>query len=381
MKKNYTDYGMIFLFCILIGCPYLIWLFAGKYLEGKNQENRLLAERPQISEWSLTEILSFPQETETYINDHLPFRKQMINIQGKLNYYLLRSSIDKRVILGKNGWFYFNDTTNGDPIGGYKGRNLLTEYELSRIADNMQVTKDNLKAEGIDFIIFIPPDKERVYTKNMPDYYGVPSEEYPIKQIIEYLQEHTDVKIVYPIEEMVRTAETLGDEVLLYLKTDTHWTRAGAYVGARELLKECGIQLPEMLSEEIWIQEQESGAGDLARMLSITDTLGKVKTYAPNGYPLNGVKCIKAEDNRELHYQSQSLDGRKIFILRDSFCSAMAPIIGSQFRESIMWHNTTFNHDMIQKYQPDIFVMEMVERIAPIEMFHFTYQGAEEAIP
>ena len=46
-----------------------------------------------------------------------------------------------------------------------------------------------------------------------------------------------------------------------------------------------------------------------------------------------------------------------------------------------MWHNTTFNHDMIQKYQPDIFVMEMVERIAPIEMFHFTYQGAEEAIP
>ena len=99
MKKNYTDYGMIFLFCILIGCPYLIWLFAGKYLEGKNQENRLLAERPQISEWSLTEILSFHQEAETYINDYLPFQKQMINIQGKLNYYLLRSSIDKRVIL------------------------------------------------------------------------------------------------------------------------------------------------------------------------------------------------------------------------------------------------------------------------------------------
>lgn len=96
-------------------------------------------------------------------------------------------------------------------------------------------------------------------------------------------------------------------------------------------------------------------------MLSITDTLGKVKTYAPNGYPLNGVKCIKAEDNRELHYQSQSLDGRKIFILRDSFCSAMTPIIGSPFRESIMWHNTTFNQDMIQKYQPDIFVMEMVD--------------------
>lgn len=63
-----------------------------------------------------------------------------------------------------------------------------------------------------------------------------------------------------------------------------------------------------------------------------------------------------------LSYSAQNADNRSIYILRDSFTSAMAPYIGSQFRESYMRHVSSYTYEDLEKQDPDIVVYETVER-------------------
>ena len=75
----------------------------------------------------------------------------------------------------------------------YKGEDLLTEDELASIAETLCISRDNLASEGCDFIIYIAPNKERIYADELPDYYGDPADEHAALQIYSYLKTHTDI--------------------------------------------------------------------------------------------------------------------------------------------------------------------------------------------
>ena len=53
-------------------------------------------------------------------------------------------------------------------------------------------------------------------------------------QIVEYLKTNTDIRVVYPYEELMRFKEKYPDEPLYY-HLDTHWNELGAYIGAKAL--------------------------------------------------------------------------------------------------------------------------------------------------
>ena len=60
-------------------------------------------------------------------------------------------------------------------------QDLLTEDELASIAKTLCISRDNLASEGCDFIIFIAPNKERIYADELPDYYGDPADEHAVR--------------------------------------------------------------------------------------------------------------------------------------------------------------------------------------------------------
>ena len=89
--------------------------------------------------------------------------------------------------MGKDGWLFYNNQNDGDPLAQYKGKCLFSNEELELIADNLSVTQVNLAKEGREFVLFIAPNKERVYSEYMPEYYGEPAEIYAALQVITYL--------------------------------------------------------------------------------------------------------------------------------------------------------------------------------------------------
>lgn len=58
-------------------------------------------------------------------------------------------------------------------------------------------------AQGKEFVIFIAPNKERIYYEYMPAQYGLPADNYGALQIYNYLKSNTDLKVVYPYAEIM----------------------------------------------------------------------------------------------------------------------------------------------------------------------------------
>ena len=345
----------IIAFALLVIGPGIIYHFAEPYINTENTENRQLAEKPVLSRDNLQ---TFASEYNSYYNDHLAFRSQMIEANSILSMNIFRDSSSSSVVLGKNNWLFFTDEGS---IEDYKGTNLYTREQLELIKDNILSTKAYLEARGIEFILMIPSNKEEIYSDNLPDYIRKREEQPRAEQVISYLREETGIRIVYPKEELM----AYKDQYDLYWHYDTHWNYLGAYIGAKALLQELGIQVPQV--EELTITPNDFSGYDLANMMNLRDYYKKKKpaevSYDVTGYPTNNLAVIQAIDATELIYQSDSPDRRRLFLVRDSFAGGMAPVLASNFAYTYMPHwNGCFEQSMIDEQQPDIFVYEVVER-------------------
>lgn len=357
MKQKMGPKIILAAFIVLICCPHFIWIFVEKYADSTNRENRELAARP---EFSLDNYGVYSDEYDNYFNDHIPFRDYLIALNFMTDYFVFDSYKSDRAVIGKELWFFFTDVSYDDPIGCYLGTNLLSEEELRAIADNCIAQRDFLAEQGKEFIIFIAPNKERIYYEYMPEEYGLPAERYRALQIVEYLRDHTDIRVVYPYEELMEAKNTLAQNI--YYKTDTHWNYIGGYVGAVALLEEMGIELPSVTDERITINSGEVFYGDLIDILGTPRlSIFADNEYRVTGYDKHNVQILESDYNLYL-YQAENADPRKLYVIRDSFAIPMAGYIVSQFNDSCLRHNSTYTFDDFETYDPDIVVLECVER-------------------
>ena len=352
----------IFLFIIIIGMPYIIWFFVAGEYTGSNKENRNWEEKPTFS---IKTIETFPSQYEAYLNDHLPFRDKMIQLYSAFSYYVLHSSINSDVVIGKDGWLFYNRENAFD---FYNGRKVYSEENLKKLADNLQKTKDHLEEKGIVFVLFIAPNKERVYPEFMPGFYGDIKDDTALTQVIDYLHENTDVTIVYPYDSLM-TAKQENQDRLLYHKTDTHWNDLGAYIGTRDLFSSLGIPWDE---GGISYEEIDDNSGDLADMLNLSDIIEAGKAYKVTGYMGEDTELLEKVFVGTIRYSTPSKDTGTILMCRDSFCTAMAPVIGSAFTDSYLVHRRVFETSMIDEIQPDYFVYQILERSLD-DLFKFSY--------
>ncbi len=358
-KKKRGKWLFAAMFMMMICLPVPFWAAAGKHLSGASYENRMMAEKPVFR---LEEYDRYPKAYEAYLNDTLPFRDQLIQLNSRINYFAFRKASNENVIVGKEGWLFYDGEDDGDPIGCYRGTNLFSQEELETIAKNLTDAERYLEERNVEFVLMIAPNKERMYPEMMPDYYGEPAERYAALQLIEYLRECTDIRIVYPYEKLMEAKQELP-ELPLYQKTDTHWNYAGAYVACTALLGELQIDMPPLGDDRIQIKEIANVSSDLADMLHLkNDLAGREVNYAISGYDNHGVVNDKWDFSTEFIYHSEGADQRKLFVCRDSFCSAMSDVLGSQFCESYMIYNHIYTNAAFAEQEPDIFVLETAER-------------------
>ncbi len=334
------------------------WPGIEKVLGSRNNENRNLAPKPVFSAANYS---SFPAEYTIYLNDHLPFRNALVTLASAVDYYVFRRPSDEQVVVGKEDWLFYAKKDDGDPMGDYLGKNLFTQAELEAIAENCRAQQELLSSLGKEFVIFIGPNKERGYPEYMPEYYGEPAEEYRAAQVYEYLKRHTDLRVVYPLEELEEAKKHVAEN--LYYKTDTHWNLLGGYVGVRALMKELGVKMPALWEEGMQVVYKEAFAGDLAGLLNLGDALKATdRKYEVTGYDTHGRELLEWETLEMIRYRAPGADPRRFYMIRDSFATSMAPHIGSCFSECYLRQVKTYTGADLMAADPDVVVYETVER-------------------
>ncbi len=353
MKKK--QWLWIIMFIIVIYLTPVMGPILAKNSTEESYENRVPVTKP---EFSVEKIESYPAEYEAYFNDNLPLRDKLILMNNSLKYYLFFSSPHGEVVTGKDGWLFYNNIFDDNCIEAYKGMNLFTEEELRQIQNNLCTAQSELEENGMEFVLFIAPNKERIYPEKMPDCFGEPAEEYRTKQLIEYLKENTDIRIVYPYDDLMHTKELYGQNI--YYRLDTHWNEIGGYVGSSALLAELGIDMTPIPS--LRIEMTEPTICDLADMLHMREQLNSDADFILSGYDIYGVKTEEHDMLGTYRYQCEGADERKFFMIRDSFADAMDDYLGSRFQESCMVHYKAYRPEMLEVEAPDVFVYELVER-------------------
>lgn len=360
MTKRKAAAWLICFALMLLG-PGAAYFFVGPYLNSENTENRQLAAMPELETGSLSSLVNslkaFPSQFNSFYNDHVPFRSQLIELNSVLSVELFQDSASDSVMLGKENWLFYTDE---ESVEDYKGTNLYSQQELDQIRDNCLATQEYLEKRGIEFVIMIPSNKEDIYSEYLPDYVTKRGEMTRAQQVVDCLRE-AGIRVVYPREEMLE----YKDEYSLYWHYDTHWNNLGGYIGAKALLEELGVAVPEV--EELTLTPSTFSGYDLAGMMNLRNYYEKNMpsdvNYNISGYPTNNMSVLFADDATELIYQSDSPDRRRLFLVRDSFAGLMAPVLASSFAYTYMPHwNGCFEQSMIDEQQPDIFVYEVVER-------------------
>ena len=355
MNKKIAVLWLICFFLLLL-LPQVVWAADKERFATEATENIVATEMPELTKENYRE---FSGIFESYFNNNIPFRSQMITFSSLADMTLFQEkTVNDKVVIGQNNWLFYSEFGN---MENYKGTNLYTREELELIADNLITSKAYLDQRGIEFVLFLAPNKEAVYGEgNLPSYYRA-GEITRAKQLTDYLQENTDIRVVYPLEEMIDHK----DEYFLYWHYDTHWNVVGGYIGGSALLRELGIRVPPM--EEIVCIPYESSGYDLARMMNLQkyyeEKMPADNDYIVVGYERNNVRTVRADGDGAFLYHSDSPNSKKLFMVRDSFASGMADVLASNFQDSYMPHwDSFFEQSQIEEQQPDVFVLEMVER-------------------
>ena len=356
MKSKAARITLAGLFLMLIYVPGLLWLIAGKQLATPNNENRELAQWPAFS---LAEIEKLPTRYENYYRDHLPFRNQLISAYAQGLKAVFDDSVVTTVTFGKDDWYFYNNINDGDPISSYRGEDLFTGAELREIVLNLRRTRDNLKKQGIEFVLFIAPNKERVYPEYMPDRFGQPAEDYAAKQLVEFLRAHSDIRVVYACDDILALKDALPDTPV-YCRTDTHWNGLGSYAAARALMAELGFALPPLAMENV-TRSASAHKGDLT-ILAHLDTVdpGEDAFLVTDGQ--RPQYTVQSDPRLMWHIGQGDPDGKKLFIKTDSFSESMLPYILPWFSQSQVYFNELYEETMVDDFEPDVFVQVCVER-------------------
>lgn len=368
MKKKA---GAVIILCsfAVICFSWILWIVFGRFTDRENHEKRLLAEPPKFT---IENYEIYANKWNSYIDDNMPFRNELVKTYSAIDYYVFKKSIDSNAIIGKEGWLFYFNGGDGCSREDYLGEKLFSDEDLKKITENCMAFQKTLEKQGREFVLFIAPNKERIYSEYMPDKYGKPATMYRTLQVVQYLRKNTDIKVVYPYEELMQAKEKLSED--LYYKTDTHWNQIGAYIGACTLLKDLEMEMPITNSSGLTIRIKEPHIGDILNMYNLNDIyIGNDVEYDVTYDDKNNYTKISDSFYETIEYSNNTNKGLRLYIISDSFASGMGEYFAEIFSYTCMRHRKTYTYEDIKDKNPDIVVYETVERLIE-ELKEFPFQ-------
>lgn len=335
------------------------------------QENRRLEPFPKFK-------LFWFQGLERWFNDRFGMRTGLVYYGARLQMQLLGISTNRKVILGHDGWLFLDENFKvGNPIlADFLGRSPFSSPQLARIAANLKQTQSALASCSIPFYFVMAPDKQSIYPEKVPVQRSRPSSS-RADQLFEYLRanvpELRTIDLRRPLLE-----EKLRQPRDLFLRTDTHWNKLGAFVAYREIasrLASDGV-IPRTLRTDptsYLIESIPFEGGDLA--VSALFLPGYFEDYrvlfknklARNSRLLDGPpKWVDKSNPQELETYANPAGRTTLLVYRDSFFSDLLPFIAEDFGHVFAVFKPATSSEVdgrqVQQSGANVVLLEIVER-------------------
>lgn len=346
-------------FLAMLFLPGPLWLLLRGRLDTENHENRTLAAFPAGD--AAVSVERWPGAFDAWLDDHAPFRNQLMSLNARANWAL--GALDSSdVLLGKEHWLFLHDVSDSKSLSDYQGLTEYTPEELAAVRDAVNALQGALSARGSRLVILIAPAKEGVYRQYMPDSVPVVRQPSKTQALADWLQSETDAALVWPQQALHDAAQTQQ----VYYRYDTHWNEAGAYLAASQVLGLLGKD--PVPFEQVRIVPDPSAAAptDLANVSAAwslcTDDIC---------YTADAPRAVCVCDGGDLAlsvWQGQG-DG-SVFLLRDSFGTALAPFLMAGFSEGTAIHGSAGPQELLMAQLqtmdrlPDVVVIEVAERFS-----------------
>jgi len=331
-----------------------------------NREHRQPSPRPALPR-DARALHKFPAAFESWFEDSFGLRDILLRWHSRQSLGLLGVSPTPAVLLGKQGWYFF---TGDRSVEAWRGRLPFGEPQLELWRKGLEARRDLLRAEGIDYLFVIAPNKETIYPDFMPD--GLervgPTR---LEQFVAHLSSRSDLPFL-DLRDALREARAQDTpQSHLYFEEGTHWNARGCLVAYQAILGRLAERHPELepLPAREWRLVEFDGPGD---------------SWASNMYigdlsERRGSEYVRQPQRRRARQLNPGLEGRfgagrrlllgtedpqlpRVLLLSDSFGPFVEWLLAENC--SRLYSRWTYDFDPVEvlEFAPRVVVELWVER-------------------
>lgn len=300
------------------------------------------------------------------------------------------STDSNQVVIGRDGWLYLGDLYEQTRT---VDRHAPTNVDIAiseQIGETMHALDAYLASKGVKlFKIMIGPNKGTIYSEHLP-HWGKPVS----PTVTDILLTGLGARHYVDLKEALLAAKAASSEPLYY-RTDTHWNYLGAGLAFRHFAQQISSSAPEL----IWPPDatyklmgvEARGGGDLAKFLHLEENLSDsmpiiaalTLPIETSHYDFDTNQLIREGGNPPVGSPKQpllvrsknALNKKKILWLRDSFGTAMSPLMAATFSDVVQLHwEEAFKSagrfaQLVDAWEPDYVFITVVERSSRNPLF------------
>lgn len=322
-------------------------------------DNRMLQEFPSMDDEE------FQEDVELYLSDRVGFREKLITLYQILCDKAFSKLVYPLYVYGKDGHIMMDyDLTtfqHADIDGNY----------VENLGEYLKSLQDFCGSMGSEFLFFLCPNKETIYPEYFPDGYFVKDQPNRSDRIVETLTEK-EVPFIFPREIFM---ELKNEELLYNQKYDAaHWNDTGCFYGNQEIIRYLNKRFPamgELRKDEFHINEnvQKYLKNSYFRIdEKVPDYILKKADSAeePEAFTQIALTAPQLYHQYDRNLENQELP--RILIFGDSYFEYVSKFYLNHSSELMLLHSDNMKNAeyYISLFQPDIVIVEFVERVLQV---------------
>lgn len=284
---------------------------------------------------------------DAWFSDHMGGRPFLVSAQTKMKETLFGESAESSVILGDDGWLFYEKT-----VDDYCHVRTMTDRNIANAVRTLELLSAYCEQRGAEFVFTVAPNKNTLYPDNMPVRYKVTEERSNLEALAAALK-RTDVRYA----DLVSALE--AQDKVLYQARDSHWTYEGAMVAYRAII--------DKLTQEhdhypnVTFSANNDWDADLVNMVYPDAADDDEQLYPDLEYTYTLKRSVVMDE--ALVIETLGGAGRgSLLMFRDSFANTMWQYCAQAFGKAEFQRAVPYRMSSVERLGADTVVLEIVER-------------------
>ena len=341
MKKLYIIFTALILCACLVPS---VMMFCG--YKNANRENRVLATMPKLIEDGRLNT-DFSSGFDKYVEDNFALREYMVTGLNAAEVALLSDFNGTNAVIGKNGHIFYAET-----LDDYLGINQLEPEQIDSIVNYLSALNNSFAEKGVAFAFMTAPNKATIYPEYMPSRLKTTDAPRSIDMLTEALCE----KGVPVIDAKSILLKAKNDRTVYY-EHDSHWNNYGAMLVYNDIAREFGLEQFDAADYTTVFDR----TGDLHNFVYPSTVYPEERIVYPEFHAYTSKRPINFD--RDKTVDTSCADKEKTMaVYHDSFGRSLQPILSQSVGRLCMNSYFPYDLDYLNDIEPDIVLIELVER-------------------